>query len=148
MAQPMSNELSSCEICSFYLPFLYYCACTEMVILLAEKFANLISKLNFYKLIPYPMDNLLIQSAQTGLPNDRKSHPVFPPDRHELGPKRRNKPPEGSFLFFIYIYVQLLAYVQISSITWVTGGSAEPPLPAPDGRALNQPKPHPSDRIV
>ena len=26
--------------------------------------ANLISKLNFYKLIPYPMDNLLNRSAQ------------------------------------------------------------------------------------
>ena len=26
---------------------------------LSQKFANLISKLNFYKLIPYPMDNSL-----------------------------------------------------------------------------------------
>ena len=30
-----------------------------------EKLANLISKLNFYKLIPYPMDNMLNRSAQT-----------------------------------------------------------------------------------
>ena len=29
------------------------------------KIANLISKLNFYKLIPYPMDNMLNRSAQT-----------------------------------------------------------------------------------
>ena len=43
------------------------------------KFANLISKLNFYKLIPYPMDNLLNRSAQTGPPNVRKRRPVFPP---------------------------------------------------------------------
>ena len=43
------------------------------------KIANLISKLNFYKLIPYPMDNLLNRSAQTGPPNVRKRRPVFPP---------------------------------------------------------------------
>ena len=30
-----------------------------------EELANLISKLNFYKLIPYPMDNMLNRSAQT-----------------------------------------------------------------------------------
>ena len=41
------------------------------------KIANLISKLNFYKLIPYPMDNMLYRSAQTGPPNVRKRHPVF-----------------------------------------------------------------------
>ena len=29
-----------------------------------------------------------------------------------------------------------------------TGGSAEKPLQALDGRALNQPRPHPSDIIV
>ena len=40
-----------------------------------EKIANLISKLNFYKLIPYPMD---IRSAQTGPPNVRKRRPVSP----------------------------------------------------------------------
>ena len=40
------------------------------------KIANLISKLNFYKLIPYPM---LIRSARTGSPNVRKRRPVFPP---------------------------------------------------------------------
>ena len=41
-------------------------------------FANLISKLNFYKLIPYPMDNMLNRLAQTGPPNARKRRPVFP----------------------------------------------------------------------
>ena len=43
-----------------------------------SKIANLISKLNFYKLIPYPMDNMLNRSAQTGPPNVRKRRPVFP----------------------------------------------------------------------
>ena len=47
--------------------------------LLTNKIANLISKLNFYKLIPYPMDNMLNRSAQTGPPNVRKRRPVFPP---------------------------------------------------------------------
>ena len=42
------------------------------------KFANLISKLNFCKLIPYPMDNLLNRSVQTGPPNVRERRPVFP----------------------------------------------------------------------
>ena len=41
--------------------------------------ANLINKLNFYKLIPYPMDNMLNRSAQTSPPNVRKRRPVFPP---------------------------------------------------------------------
>ena len=41
--------------------------------------ANLINKLNFYKLIPYSMDNMLTRSAQTGPPNVRKRRPVFPP---------------------------------------------------------------------
>ena len=44
-----------------------------------KKIANLISKLNFYRLIPYPMDNMLNRSAQTGPPNVRKRRPVFPP---------------------------------------------------------------------
>ena len=47
--------------------------------IIREKFANLISKLNFYKLIPYPMDNMLYRSVQTGPPNVRKRRPVFPP---------------------------------------------------------------------
>ena len=33
---------------------------------LAYRIAILISKLIFYKLIPYPMDNMLNRSAQTG----------------------------------------------------------------------------------
>ena len=44
-----------------------------------DEIANLISKLNFYKLIPYPMDNMLNRSAQTGPPNVRKRRPVSPP---------------------------------------------------------------------
>ena len=44
-----------------------------------SRIANLISKLNFYKLIPYPMDNMLNRSAQTGPPNVRKRRPVSPP---------------------------------------------------------------------
>ena len=45
----------------------------------ASLVGRLISKLNFYKLIPYPMDNLLNRSAQTSPPNVRKRRPVFPP---------------------------------------------------------------------
>ena len=48
-------------------------------ILFRYRIANLISKLNFCKLIPYPMDNLLNRSAQTGPPNVKKRRPVFPP---------------------------------------------------------------------
>ena len=51
----------------------------EAMICKKHKIANLISKLNFYKLIPYPMDNLLNRSVQTGPPNVRKRRPVFPP---------------------------------------------------------------------
>ena len=38
-------------------------------------------------------------------------------------------------------------YLQVSSRYWSVGGSAEQPQQGPDGRALSQPKPHPSDRI-
>ena len=38
------------------------------------------TKKNFYCVnTSYPMDNLLNRSAQTGPPNARKRHPVFPP---------------------------------------------------------------------
>ena len=47
----------------------------------------------------------------------------------------------------LFTYVQLSTYVQISSMFWATGGSAQP-LQAQGGRALSQPKPHPSDKIV
>ena len=82
-------------------------------------------------------------------------------ERDEFSPIRsRNKPPKGStseffkiylFIFFyiyVYIYVQLFTYVQISSIPWATGVSAEQPLQVPGGRALNQLRPHPSGKIV
>ena len=51
-------------------------------------------------------------------------------------------------MIFYSIYAQLFTYVQVSSITWATGGSAEQPLQVPGDRALNQPKPHPSLKIV
>ena len=41
----------------------------------------------------------------------------------------------------MYIYIDLL-------IPRVTGGSTEQPPLAPNGKALNQPKPHPSNRTV
>ena len=37
---------------------------------------------------------------------------------------------------------------KVSSITWATGGSAELPLQVSGGRALNQSKPHPSNRTL
>ena len=46
-------------------------------VMFTQKIANLINKLNFYKLIPYPTDNLLNRSAQTGPPNVRKRRPVL-----------------------------------------------------------------------
>ena len=60
--------------------------------------ANLISKLNFYKLIPYPMDNLLNQSAQTGPPNVRKKRPVFPPAGRSVVLCTPQMAPRTSFL--------------------------------------------------
>ena len=63
-----------------------------------DKFANLISKLNFYKLIPYPMDNLLIRSAQTSPPNIRKRRPVFPPAGRSVVLCTPQMAPRTSFL--------------------------------------------------
>ena len=63
-----------------------------------RKIANLISKLNFYKLIPYPMDNLLNRSAQTGPPNARKRRPVFPPAGRSVVPCTPQMAPRTSFL--------------------------------------------------
>ena len=74
----------------------------------------------------------------------------------------RNKPPKGSMsqfvVFFcsdwlIYTYLSISIYnmyiftIQCLLIIGPAGGSAEQPLLALDGKALNQPKPHPSDRI-
>ena len=42
----------------------------------------------------------------------------------------------------------LFTYLQISSRSRFIGESAEQPLQDPNGRALNQPRPHPSDKIV
>ena len=64
----------------------------------SSKFANLISKLNFYKLIPYPMDNMLNRSAQTGPPNIRKRRPVFPPAGRSVVLCTPQMAPRTSFL--------------------------------------------------
>ena len=63
-----------------------------------NKLANLISKLNFYKLIPYPMDNILNRSAQTGPPNARKRRPVFPPAGRSVVLCTPQMAPRTSFL--------------------------------------------------
>ena len=65
---------------------------------LVNKLANLISKLNFYKLIPYPMDNMLNRSAQTGPPNARKRRPVFPPAGRSVVLCTPQMAPRTSFL--------------------------------------------------
>ena len=62
-----------------------------------HKIANLISKLNFYKLIPYPMDNLLNRSAQTGPANAKKS-PLFPPAGRSVVLCTPQMAPRTSFL--------------------------------------------------
>ena len=73
----------------------------------------------------------------------------------------RNKPPKGSmsqfflFCFFLidlylskYEYT-LCTYLQVYLlIIGLVSGSAEQPQPALNGRALSQPRPHLSDRIV
>ena len=52
-----------------------------------------------------------------------------------------------NYMCNIYKYVQVFTYVQLSSRYQSVGGSAEQPQLVRDGRALSQPKPHPSDRI-
>ena len=80
-------------------------------------------------------------------------------ERDEFSPIELNLPEEVRETFFfiyllflnymcnVYKYVQLFTYVQISSRYQSVGGSAEQPQQDEDGRALSQPKPHPSDRI-
>ena len=78
-------------------------------------------------------------------------------ERDEFSPIKLSLPEEVREIFFfllllnymcnIYKYVQVFTYVQISSRYQSVGGSAEQPQPVQDGRALSQPKPHPSDRI-
>ena len=77
-------------------------------------------------------------------------------ERDEFSPIELSLPEEVREIFFfvlllnymcnIYKYVPLFTYVQISSKYQSVGGSAEQPQQDQDGRALNQPKPHPSDR--
>ena len=73
-------------------------------------------------------------------------------ERNEFTPIRnRNKPPEGSTSQFscFFCYVQVFTYVQIfTSVQQISSISAEQPLQVPGGRALNQPRPHPSGKIV
>ena len=45
------------------------------------RFANLISKLNFHKLIPYPMDNSLSGRRRPARQTSEKRRPVSPPAR-------------------------------------------------------------------
>ena len=52
-----------------------------------------------------------------------------------------------NYMCNIYRYVQVFTYVHLSSRYRSVGGSAEQPRPVQDGRALSQPKPHPSGRI-
>ena len=65
----------------------------------------------------------------------------------------RNKPPKGSLSQLIYTYLSISIYnmyiftIQCPLIIGPAGGSAGQPLLALGGKALNQPKPHPSDRI-
>ena len=79
-------------------------------------------------------------------------------ERDEFSPIKLSLPEEVREIFFfcvlllnymcnIYKYVQVFTYVQISSRYQSVGGSAEQPQPVQDGRALSQPKPHPSGRI-
>ena len=53
-----------------------------------------------------------------------------------------------NYMCNIYEYVQLITDVQISSRYQSVGGSAEQPLQDPSGRALNLPRPHPSNKTV
>ena len=67
-----------------------------------------------------------------------------------------NKPPEGSISIFFFFYYILCTcrtvytmYIYINLLNLrATCGSAEQPIPSPIGKALSQPKPHPSDRTV
>ena len=52
-----------------------------------------------------------------------------------------------NYMCNIYKYVHVFTYVHLSSRYQAVGGSAEQPPLVRDGRALNQLKPHPSDRI-
>ena len=81
-------------------------------------------------------------------------------ERDEFSPIKLPLPEEVREIFFffffllmlnymcnIYKYVLLFTNAQISSKVSTVGGSAEHPQQGQDGRALNQPKPHPSDKI-
>ena len=76
-------------------------------------------------------------------------------ERDEFSPIRKTKPPKRSmsqFFGLFYLYLCTSIYIMYICthllITGLVGGSAEQPLLAPNGTALNQPKPDPSNRIV
>ena len=52
-----------------------------------------------------------------------------------------------NYMCNIYKYVPVFTYIHFSSRSQSVGGSAGQPQLVRDGRALSQPKPHPSDKI-
>ena len=65
-----------------------------------------------------------------------------------------NKPPKGSMTLikkkncnYIVLYTSMNIYIEISPAKWVTGRSAEQSLQDPNGGALNQSRPHPSNCV-
>ena len=73
-------------------------------------------------------------------------------DRAEFSPlKEINLPKEARLIFFFLMLLNYIYTIYIfTNLLWVPfiGGSAGQPPPDPNGRALSQPRPHPSDKIV
>ena len=70
----------------------------------------------------------------------------------EFSPIEVSLPEEVREIFFFFLLLlnymcNIYKYVPISSKYQSVGGSAEQPQQDQDGRALNQPRPHLSDRI-
>ena len=73
---------------------------------------------------------------------------------------RINLPKEACHSFFFFFFFVIYTYLSMSIynmyifrniyllIIGLVSGSAEQPQPALNGKALSQPRPHPSDRIV
>ena len=87
------------------------------------------------------------------------SVPRLPPAYQRFSPQSRGRGvrvqsleinlKEACQIFFLYLHtIYTYMYIRIFPGKWATGRSTEQPLPGPYGRALNQPKPHPSDKIV
>ena len=106
--------------------------------------------------------NIIIRLFRWNRQNDLVAPPPLLQTCSEVGEERdefspitnKNLPKEvrPSFFFFFFFFFcflticVLFTYVQIFSIYWSIGGSAEQPQPDPDGKALSQPKPHPSSK--